>query len=124
MNFKLNWKGIVIPLISLVSLILGRKRPILRWILAIVTMVLICMVSMFALSTLKLWFVIFPLLVIVLNIIVCLIIQAPRKWIFASSITIFTISFVWIGRLFIRDSNKPKEVVITDKNGTKSAQLE
>lgn len=124
MNFKLNWKGIIIPLISVVSLILGRKRPILRWILAVVTMILVCMVFYFALGTLKLWYVLFPITVLILNICVCLLIKAPRKWIFASSITITIISTYWLISNLIRNAKYKKEVITKDANGNVSAQLE
>jgi O-antigen ligase len=122
MNFKLNWKGILIPLISLISLVLGRKLPILRWILAVVAMVLICMVFYFALGTLKSWYVLFPITVLILNIGVCLLIKAPRKWILASSITITIISTYWLISNLIRNAKNKKVVTTIDANGLVSAQ--
>jgi hypothetical protein len=123
MNFKLNWKGLIVSLISVLALIWSRKRRILKWIIATITMIVLSMILMFAFSTLKFWFMLFPIVVIILNIGVCLIIKAPRKWIIGSTITIFSISTFWIIKILIGNAKKEKEVITKDVNGTVSVQL-
>jgi ABC-type proline/glycine betaine transport system permease subunit len=118
-NFKINPKAILLVFLSFLGLIFSRKSRFLKYVFAIVTMILLCAIALFT----GFHPLLYPIIVIVLNILVCLIIKVPKGWIIGSSIGIFGIAFIWMIRFFSLKGKAKKEVITRDENGLVQSQL-
>lgn len=87
----LAWaKSIGLAFISFVALFFSRKNPVLKWIVASLVMVFMGVILYFGITS-GLPEVAFPFIIIALNIGVCLIIKAPKKWIVVSTTSLLVI---------------------------------